>query len=114
MRDVALVPQRLVLEPRLGVRAHQAGQPAYPLAADRVRRSAWLAAILVVVALGGWQRAAAVLELPPDYDELVYLPVSFRYAERMTAGRWCSRARRAPWRTIRSREDAPSRSSSRR
>jgi 4-amino-4-deoxy-L-arabinose transferase-like glycosyltransferase len=47
-----------------------------------------LVAVLLVTALAALTRWVAVRDLPPDYDELVYLPVGFHYAERMTAGRW--------------------------
>jgi 4-amino-4-deoxy-L-arabinose transferase-like glycosyltransferase len=47
-----------------------------------------LVAVLLVAALAALVRWSAVRDLPPDYDELVYLPVGFHYAERMTAGRW--------------------------
>jgi hypothetical protein len=40
------------------------------------------------VALATWQRGRAVALLPPDFDELPYLHAAFRYAERMTPGRW--------------------------
>jgi hypothetical protein len=38
-----------------------------------------------VAALVRW---TAVRDLPPDFDELVYIPVGFHYAERMAPGRW--------------------------
>jgi len=47
-----------------------------------------LVAVLLVTALAALVRWEAVRALPPDYDELVYIPVGFHYAERMTAGRW--------------------------
>ena len=53
-----------------------------------VRRLAAVAVAAVAVAVGGWQRARAVERLPPDYDELIYLPAAYRYAERMAPGRW--------------------------
>ncbi|HSN93134.1 MAG TPA: hypothetical protein VLS93_18035 [Anaeromyxobacteraceae bacterium] len=52
-----------------------------------LRRAAGVAVALAAVAGGAWQRARAVRELPPDYDELVYIPVGYRYAERIGAGR---------------------------
>jgi hypothetical protein len=39
------------------------------------------------VALAGWQRARAVERLPPDYDELVYLPIAHRYAALLSESR---------------------------
>lgn len=49
----------------------------------------WRVALAILaVALGVWQRARAVLELPPDFDELIYLPAAYDYAERMAPGRW--------------------------
>jgi len=47
-----------------------------------------LAVALLAVLAASWQRARAVERLPPDYDELVYLPIAYRYAEMMDAGRW--------------------------
>lgn len=49
---------------------------------------AHLSIAVLAVGLGAWQRARAVQQLPPDFDELVYLPVAFRYAERLTPGRY--------------------------
>ncbi len=46
------------------------------------------ATLLLALLAAGWQRARAVERLPPDFDELVYLPVAYRYAERMSGGRW--------------------------
>ncbi len=42
-----------------------------------------LAIAALAVAAGLAQRACAVASLPPDYDELVYLPVAYQYAERI-------------------------------
>jgi hypothetical protein len=47
-----------------------------------------LAAILVAVVAAGAIRWGAVQRLPPDFDELDYLPAAYRYAERMEPGRW--------------------------
>lgn len=55
---------------------------------NRKRRAALLALTLLVVALAGILRWRAVLLLPPDFDELVYLPVSFRYEEMLASGKW--------------------------
>lgn len=46
------------------------------------------ATVAVAVLVAALARAHAVRALPPDYDELVYIPVAFEYAERMEAGRW--------------------------
>jgi hypothetical protein len=51
-------------------------------------RWARVAVAVAAVALGGWQRWEAVERLPPDFDELTYLPAAYRYAERMAPGRW--------------------------
>jgi len=55
-----------------------------PTAARNLR----IALVLVAIALATWQRAYAVAALPPDFDERPYLHAAFRYAERMSAGRW--------------------------
>jgi len=44
--------------------------------------------VAVVVAIATWQRARAVERLQPDYDEMPYLDLGYRYAERMAPGRW--------------------------
>ena len=51
-------------------------------------RTVGVAVAVVAVVLGGWQRWVAVERLPPDFDELIYLPAAYRYAERMAPGRW--------------------------
>lgn len=43
---------------------------------------------VLIVGLGAFVRFEAVQKLPVDFDELVYLPVSFRYEELMAAGKW--------------------------
>ena len=53
----------------------------------RPTATALLLGLLAVVA-AGWVRGVAVQRLPPDFDELAYLPAAFRYAERMVPGRW--------------------------
>ncbi len=35
---------------------------------------------LLAIAAGAWQRHRAVERLPPDYDEMVYIPIAFDYA----------------------------------
>lgn len=47
-------------------------------------RAAGFALALAAVAGGGWQRIHAARELPPDYDELVYIPAAYRYAARLS------------------------------
>jgi hypothetical protein len=47
-----------------------------------------LATLLLALLAATWQRARAVERLPPDFDERVYLPVAYRYAEMMSGGRW--------------------------
>jgi len=49
---------------------------------------AWIAVGVLGVALGAWQRWVAVEELPPDFDELIYIPVAYDYARDMAPGRW--------------------------
>ncbi|WNG45541.1 hypothetical protein F0U60_16630 [Archangium minus] len=44
--------------------------------------------LLLALLAATWQRARAVERLPPDYDELIYLPVAYRYAELLSGGRW--------------------------
>lgn len=52
-------------------------------------RTAARVAVAALAALAGaWVRARAARDLPVDFDELDYLPAAFRYAERMTPGRW--------------------------
>jgi hypothetical protein len=51
-------------------------------------KPARILAVLLVVAAAAFVRWSAARELPPDYDELIYIPVGFRFAERMTPGRW--------------------------
>src|SRR5687768_4326228 len=57
------------------------------------RRLLTLAALLLAVLAASWQRARAVERLPPDYDELIYLPAAYRYAEMLSAGQWGEVAR---------------------
>jgi hypothetical protein len=54
------------------------------------RASPWrrLALVALAVLAAALARARAVRELPPDYDELDYIPAGFEYARRMEAGRW--------------------------
>jgi len=52
-----------------------------------------LATLLLALLAATWQRARAVERLPPDFDERVYLPVAYRYAELMSGGRWSEVAR---------------------
>jgi hypothetical protein len=47
-----------------------------------------LALLLLALLAAVWQRARAVERLPPDFDELVYLPVAYRYADMVAGGRW--------------------------
>jgi hypothetical protein len=54
----------------------------------RPRPIATLLLGLLAVAAAAWVRGGAVRGLPADFDELAYLPASFRYAERMAPGRW--------------------------
>lgn len=51
------------------------------------RLLAW-AGLLLAVLVAAWQRARAIEQLPPDYDELIYLPVAYRYEELMASGQW--------------------------
>ena len=46
----------------------------------RTARAAAVAVAVVAVAVGAAQRIHAVDELPPDFDELVYLPIAYEYA----------------------------------
>ena len=48
-------------------------------------RSAAVAIALVALVGGAWQRGRAVDLLPPDYDELVYLPSAYRQIQRLEA-----------------------------
>lgn len=52
------------------------------------KRMLALATLLLALLAATWQRARAVERLPPDFDELVYLPVAYRYAEMLEGGRW--------------------------
>lgn len=47
-----------------------------------------LVCLFLALLAASWQRARAVERLPPDFDELIYLPVAYRYAEMLSAGRW--------------------------
>ncbi|RJS27264.1 hypothetical protein DRW03_02515 [Corallococcus sp. H22C18031201] len=51
-------------------------------------RALLLGLILAAVAGAAWQRDVAVRRLPPDYDELTYLPVAYRYEAMLASGRW--------------------------
>lgn len=55
-------------------------------------RLKWLFAGILLLALiiGGWQRAKAVHELPPDFDEMVYLPAAFDYRDLGRQGDWAA------------------------
>lgn len=53
----------------------------------RTRIGLYLLAILIA-GFAGVLRWEAVMLLPVDYDELAYLPVSFRYHEMISGGRW--------------------------
>lgn len=55
---------------------------------NRAARRISLIAIALAIAIATWQRARAVERLEPDYDEMPYLDVAYRYAERMAPGRW--------------------------
>lgn len=44
--------------------------------------------VLLVTALAAWLHLHAVPRLPLDYDELVYVPLAYRYGEMMEEGRW--------------------------
>ncbi|MDQ3266209.1 MAG: hypothetical protein M3Y59_21595 [Myxococcota bacterium] len=57
----------------------------------RIRRLLW-AVFAVALVLGGWQRAAAVERLPPDFDELIYLPAAFHYRQLAGEGSWAQLA----------------------
>ena len=48
-------------------------------------KSVWLAVTALALLLGGWQRARAVYALPPDFDEMVYLPAAFHYRDCLAA-----------------------------
>src|SRR3954468_14397445 len=76
---------------RAGVPGPRGGTAHPPPRARAVTPAArWTRVALAVaaVAVGGWQRWRAVEQLPPDFDELIYLPAAYRYAERMAPGRW--------------------------
>jgi hypothetical protein len=47
-----------------------------------------LLGVALAVAVALLARGLAVRELPPDFDELAYLPAAYWYAERMAPGRW--------------------------
>lgn len=47
-----------------------------------------LLTLLLALLAATWQRARAVEKLPPDFDEGIYLPVAYRYAEMLAGGRW--------------------------
>jgi hypothetical protein len=52
------------------------------------RPTARLLLALLAVAVAAAVRWRAVERLPPDYDELDYIPCGYLYAERMAPGRW--------------------------
>lgn len=54
---------------------------------NRIGFGLFLLATLIAV-FAGYLRWHAVKRLPVDYDELVYLPVAFRYQEMMAQGNW--------------------------
>ena len=57
--------------------------------ADRGRMRWMFAGLLALsLVLGGWQRARAVHGLPPDFDEMVYIPVAFDYRDLARQGDW--------------------------
>ncbi len=60
------------------------------LFAAAMARKRILALLTVLLALlaATWQRARAVEKLPPDFDEGIYLPLAYRYAEMLAGGRW--------------------------
>lgn len=66
------------------IAAREAGMPTRK---DRIRRSLYLVAVLIG-AFAGFLRFQAVTRLPVDFDELVYLPVSFRYEEMLASAKW--------------------------
>jgi hypothetical protein len=47
-----------------------------------------LLTLLLALLAATWQRARAIEKLPPDFDEGIYLPLAYRYAEMMAGGRW--------------------------
>ncbi len=49
---------------------------------SRLRRTIAMAVALAAIVGGAWQRSRALERLPPDYDELVYLPSAYREAQR--------------------------------
>lgn len=55
-----------------------------------MQRNRVLALMVFVAAVlaASWQRARAVDRLPPDFDEMIYLPVAYRYAAMIDAGSW--------------------------
>lgn len=51
-------------------------------------RKFFCVATILVVAIAGYLRYEAVMRLPVDFDELVYLPASFHYAGMIQTGHW--------------------------
>ena len=47
-----------------------------------------LVTLLLALLAATWQRARAIELLPPDFDEGIYLPLAYRYADMVAAGRW--------------------------
>ncbi|WP_257453933.1 hypothetical protein [Archangium lipolyticum] len=47
-----------------------------------------LVLLLLAVLAATWQRARAVERLPPDFDEVIYLPIAYRYAGMLSGGQW--------------------------
>lgn len=52
-----------------------------------LRIALWVIFAIALI-LGGWQRAVAVHGLPPDFDEMVYLPAAFHYRQLAREGNW--------------------------
>lgn len=52
-----------------------------------LRRASLIAIAVAAVAGGAWQRGRAVAMLPPDYDELVYLPAAYHSTAMLSSGR---------------------------
>lgn len=60
-----------------------------PIIASRTHRfRKGLVLAILIAAFAGFLRMQAVTHLPVDFDELVYLPVAFRYQEIMAGGKW--------------------------
>lgn len=54
---------------------------------SRARRAAAIAVASVAAIAAAWQRVHALRLLPPDHDELVYVPIGYRTLEALEAGR---------------------------